>query len=77
MSTIDWTITFATRLREVRTARALSQSALAIRIGKHPTYISHLEVGKRLPSLNTLFEIAEALDVGPTSLLEEGGDGDE
>lgn len=47
----------------------LTARALSIRIGKNEWYITRMLNGKIDPSLNTLFNIAEALRVEPAELF--------
>ncbi len=61
--------TIATR----RTARHLTQRAVAEYCGLHRTYMSAIEQGKRTPTLATFFLIADALDVRPSDLLRDAG----
>jgi transcriptional regulator with XRE-family HTH domain len=61
---------FATRMREVRTARGLSQEALAEACGLHRTYIGSVERGERNISIDNIERIAASLDVAPSTLLE-------
>lgn len=60
---------FATRLREARELRELSQAALAYRADIPAATISRLEAGARLPSIMTLHWLADALDVSADYLL--------
>ncbi len=54
---------FRDRLRSARANKQLSQSDLAVRSGLQPSAISHFETGRRLPSLNNLIRLADALSV--------------
>lgn len=56
-------VVFARRLKEVRELRGLSQGDLAQRIGILPAGISHLETGRRAPSLLMLKRLADTLSV--------------
>lgn len=58
------------RIREVRTAKGLSQENLAEAAGLHPTFISNLERGYRVPTVPTLLRIAAGLGVAPGELLD-------
>lgn len=62
---------FGDELRRLRTKRGLSQEALAHACGRHRTYVSLLERGKKSPTLRTLFMLASALGVPPTSLISK------
>ena len=65
--------TFATQLRALRRARALTQRALAERCRLHTLSIILYENGKRCPKLKTAIRLAAALNV---SLDELAGVGD-
>lgn len=60
---------FGKTLRKVRLEKGLTHEALAERASLHPTFISLLERGGRMPSLNTLFLLAKALDMVPSDLV--------
>lgn len=60
------------RIRQARLARGLSQRTLAFD-GCSPAYLSHIEKGKRRPSLQLLRELARRLDVSP-DYLETGAE---
>lgn len=60
---------FGEILRHLRTSRALSQEELAHESGLHRTSISGWEMGQHSPSLDTLFALAEALDVSATEIV--------
>ncbi len=60
---------FAERLKEARTRRGLDQSLLAERIGLKPSAISHFENGRRVPSVETLLNLADELNVSASVLL--------
>lgn len=54
-------IIFGQRLRELRTARGLSQTALAGLCGSNHPFISELERGVKVPSLTMILRLAQAL----------------
>jgi len=54
---------FGKRIRELRTARGLSQEELAFKSGVHRTYLGGIERGERNPSLRNISAIAKALGV--------------
>lgn len=66
---------FAKNLKLYRTARGLSQEALAHQAGLDRTYISALERGLYSASIVTIERIAKALDVEPALLLQRIGKG--
>jgi transcriptional regulator with XRE-family HTH domain len=53
----------------LRRQRGLTQEQLAERSGFSQQYISDLERGKRNPTVVTLYEIAQALEVSHTELV--------
>jgi transcriptional regulator with XRE-family HTH domain len=57
-------------LRQLRQERGLSQEELALESGYHRTYISQLERGQKNPSLRTIFQLAKALEVEPSEIIE-------
>ena len=60
---------FGDVLRAVRRDRGLSQEELAHACDRHRTYISKLERGKSSPTLGTIVQMADALEVRPSELL--------
>jgi len=58
------------RIRALRKARRLTQTALAARCGLSQESLSRMEIGKHSPSLAALDRIALALGVTPASLLD-------
>jgi transcriptional regulator with XRE-family HTH domain len=53
---------FGERLRELRTARNLTQTELADRCGSNRPFISSLERGVKVASLTMVLRLAKALD---------------
>lgn len=51
------------RLRELRAARSLSLRQLARLIGASPSLLSQVENGKVTPSVDTLYQLADALGI--------------
>jgi transcriptional regulator with XRE-family HTH domain len=58
------------RIKELRKRVGLSQDQLAERVGIESKYLSRLEVGKRVPSFETLENIADSLQVEMKELFE-------
>ena len=61
----------AAAVRDLRHVRNLSQRQLAARMGVPRTYISKIENGKAMPTLNSLDRLAKALKVDIASLLRD------
>ena len=61
---------FGQALRQLRLERGMSQEELGFASGYHRTYISLLERGKKSPSLQTIFQLAKALNVEPSQMVE-------
>ncbi len=61
---------FGLVLRQLRQNRGLSQEQLGFESGYHRTYISLLERGQKSPSLQTIFKLAEVLNVEPSEIIE-------
>lgn len=56
-------------VRRARLARGLTQEQLAERSGFSQQYISELEHGKRNPTIVSIYEIAQALNVDHLELV--------
>ena len=68
----------ATRLREWRAQRKLSQRALAEASGVSREYIARIELGQHDPTVSTLVKLAKALGVKPGGCWSKGrGDRDD
>lgn len=57
-------------LQAYRMHRGMSQEVLSGLAGLDRTHYSKLERGLRSPTLDTLFKIAQALDVPPHEIIE-------
>jgi DNA-binding XRE family transcriptional regulator len=57
------------RVRQLRIAAGLTQTALAKRAGMNRTHLSRLERSRLTPTLLTLTRLAKTLQVTPRSLL--------
>jgi transcriptional regulator with XRE-family HTH domain len=60
---------FGDAIRELRLARGLSQEALSFACGRHRTYVSLLERGHNSPSLQTIWTLAQALEIDPGEMI--------
>jgi transcriptional regulator with XRE-family HTH domain len=56
-------------LKSFRELRGLTQAELGSRAGIAGASISHFETGQRLPSLDSLIKLADALEVSTDALL--------
>lgn len=56
-------LTLGSAIRQLRGAAGLTQKELAERLGISPTYVSHLEAGRKEPSVQLLRDLAKSLDV--------------
>jgi transcriptional regulator with XRE-family HTH domain len=57
-------------LRDLRTAKGLSQEAFAFEAKIHRTYISDIERGARNPTITVVEKLAKALSVNAGKLLD-------
>jgi transcriptional regulator with XRE-family HTH domain len=61
---------FARNLRKARSAKGLSQEALAYEAGIDRTYISALERGVYSATIDMVGKLAAVLEIEPSALLE-------
>ena len=66
---MDMRKTVGRNVLAARKALGITQEQLADRSGFSQQYISGLEQGRRNPTVVSLFELAQALDVTPVRLL--------
>jgi transcriptional regulator with XRE-family HTH domain len=64
-------MTFGQFICAQRRERGLPQDAFAKLAGLHRTHISLIERGKRDPGLETIVQLARALDMKPADLLDD------
>jgi len=62
------------KVRKLRIQRGITQYDLAQRVRVSESYISRVESNGRIPPLNKLHRLAEALQVKPSALLGKGDD---
>lgn len=67
----DVLATLGRRLTALRTARGWTRKMLATRVGLGTSYISLLEQGERLPSIETTVLLAEVMGAPAQALLTE------
>ena len=63
-------VAFGHRVRTARQEAGLSQEGLAEAAGLHPTFVSNVERGYRVPSVPTLLRLAAGLGVAPSVLVD-------
>lgn len=61
-------IQFGNKIKSLRKKRNLTQQELADKVGKGLNFIGKIEVAFSKPSLDTLIDIAEALEVSVSDL---------
>lgn len=57
-------------VRELREAKGMTQEKLAELANIDRTYIYRIEAGKRIPSVDILFRIADGLKMSPGQLVD-------
>ena len=62
---------FGKILKTRRNSVNLSQEQLGLKSGLSRAFISDLEMGKKDPSLFTVFKLAHALSLKPSALIDE------
>ena len=62
---------FGKTLRKRRLGKLLSQEELAIASNLSRAYISDLEMGKKDPSLFTVFKLSRGLKIKPSAFIDE------
>jgi len=62
---------FGKVLREERKSKQITQEKLAEFCDLDSTYISLLERGQRQPTITTIFKLAKALKISPSTLVEK------
>lgn len=66
-------MSFAMYLRELRHARQMPPSRLAVALGITPKSLVELESGRRVPSMQELQQLAAALNVAERELMVRAG----
>ena len=62
---------FGKSLRKRRLEKLLTQEVLALESNLSRAYISDIEMGKKDPSLFTVFKLANALQLKPSVLIDD------
>jgi transcriptional regulator with XRE-family HTH domain len=58
-------------IKEIRQNKGISQERFAKITGLDRSYISHIETGKKSPTLSTILKIAVGLDIELSFLIKE------
>lgn len=61
---------FGSVLRQIRIDRGLSQQEVSFRTDIDRSFLSQLETGRQLPTLLTLFRLADAFNIKPSTILQ-------
>lgn len=61
---------FGERVREVRLEKDITQEQLAEAAELHPTFISNVERGYRVPTVPTMLRLAKGLGVAAAQLVD-------
>ena len=61
---------FGRVLKVVRKEKGFSQEKLSFEAGRDRSYVSKIETGVYQPSLEMIFDYAEALEIKPSKLVE-------
>ena len=61
---------FGQVIRDIRKANKFSQENLAFASGLDRAFISLLECGRKQPSLVTIFQLAKALQIPPSQIIQ-------
>jgi transcriptional regulator with XRE-family HTH domain len=64
----------ASRLREEREKKRISQMDLSFQAGLSQNQVFCIETGKRIPNLYTLLKVCRALNISPSVLFEPPGE---
>ena len=60
---------FAANVQRLREKRGLTMEQAALSVGMHHTAWGRIESGERKPTLETVFNLARALEVSPAELF--------
>lgn len=62
----------AARLSQLREQKGVSARTMSLDLGLSASYISNIENGKMLPSMQNFFYICEYLGISPSVFFDEG-----
>nr|MBP3280941.1 helix-turn-helix transcriptional regulator [Treponema sp.] len=61
----------AERIQKLRQKRHMSQMDLALESGISQGFLAMVESNRKVPTITTIFKIAQALNIHPSTLLED------
>lgn len=61
----------AERIQTMRQNRNMSQMDLSLEAGISQSFLAMIESSRKVPTITTVFKIAKALNIRPSSLLED------
>jgi len=61
---------FGRALKKIRLRKKLTQEGLSLEAQLARVYISELEYGKKIPSIETVFKISKALNIKCSKLMD-------
>ncbi len=61
----------AERIQNLRQKKHMSQMDLALEAGISQGFLAMVESNRKVPTITTIFKIAQALDIHPSTLLED------
>lgn len=68
---MDPAVAFGRVLKVARKSAQLTQEQLALKAGVERNFVSLIERGINQPTVRVLFKLAQALDVLPSTLIEQ------
>jgi transcriptional regulator with XRE-family HTH domain len=71
MSELSLRQEFAKLIREWRIARGISQEGFSYRCGISRTYMTHIEGGKKMPSIDVVARLARGLEIEISAIFLE------
>ncbi|MDO8733767.1 MAG: helix-turn-helix transcriptional regulator [Elusimicrobiota bacterium] len=64
-------VSIGKKIREIRKLRGLTLEELADKVGRNWSFLSQIERGRSIPSIETLFLICTALEISLSDLFEK------
>ena len=64
-------VSIGKKIREIRKLRGLTLEELSEKVGRNWSFLSQIERGRSIPSIETLFLICDALEISLSDLFEK------